>query len=80
MLRLPGMQFGRLAGKMRCKGCSFLFTRCHTELAAVGGHDFLGNEKPEAEAGRLALVLILILPACQRVKKARWEDSCKNLP
>ena len=53
---------------MRFKGGSFLFTRCHSDLATVGGHDSFGNEKPKVEPGLLALDLILILPAWQRVK------------
>src|ERR1022692_3115681 len=55
---------------MRSKGGSFLFTRCHGDLAAVGGHDSFGNEKPEVERGILALDPILILPAWQRVKNS----------
>src|ERR1035437_619754 len=53
---------------MHSKGGSFLFTRCHGDLAAVGGHDSFGNEKPEVERGLLALDPILILPPWQRVK------------
>src|ERR1017187_1136719 len=55
---------------MRCKGGSFLFTRCHGDLAAVGGHDSFGNEKPEVEPGLLALDRILILTARHRVENA----------
>src|ERR1035438_3226054 len=55
---------------MRCKGGSFLFTRCHGDLAAVSGHDSFGNEKPEVEPGLLVLALdrILILTARHRVE------------
>ena len=53
---------------MRCKSGSFLFTRCHGDLAAVGGHDSFGNEKSEEEPGILALDRILILTARHRVE------------
>src|ERR1022692_1689947 len=53
---------------MRSKGGSFLFTRCHGDLAPVGGHDSFGNEKPEVEPGLLALDRILILTARHRVE------------
>src|ERR1039458_10457376 len=53
---------------MRRKGGSFLFSRCHSDLAAVGGDDCFGNEQPEVERGILASDPILILPAWQRVK------------
>src|SRR5208283_5001092 len=55
---------------MRCKGGSFLFTRRHGDLAAVGGHDSFGNEKPEVKPGLLALDRIRILPEWQRVKNS----------
>src|ERR1039457_1142752 len=55
---------------MNRKRCSFFFTRCHRDLAAVGGHDFFGNEKPEVEPGLLTLDLILLLPPWQRVENS----------